>query len=57
MEATSTEAVALESVGFSVVVKVPLNEPKVPLTLLIMRWRTLKPTSLCEGSRAQVPTL
>ena len=33
---------------------VPEKSANVPLTLLI-RWRTLKPTSECEGSMDQVP--
>ena len=45
----------LESTGFAdVVVMVPEKSAKVPLTLLI-RWRTLKPTSECEASMDQVP--
>ena len=43
------------STGFAdAVVMVPENSAKVPRTLLI-RWRTVKPTSECEASMVQVP--
>ncbi len=37
--------------------KVALLMPKEPRTFEIIMWRTVKPTSLCEGSSSQVPGL
>ena len=36
-------------------VMVPSKVSKLPLTFDTIRWRTLKPTSECEGSMVQVP--
>ena len=41
--------------GFSGAMRVALLTPNVPRTFEIIMWRTLKVTSLCEGSRTQVP--
>ena len=48
-------ASTLESSGFSAMVMVPSKVLKVPLTLLTIRCRTLKPTSEWTGSMFQVP--
>ena len=45
---TSTE----DANGSSAITTVPETPEKRPLVLDTIRWRTLKPTSLCEGSRA-----
>ena len=55
IEATSADAVTVESRGFSAVTKVASKRSNLPFTLLIMRWRMLKPTSLCAVSTFQVP--
>lgn len=41
--------------GFSGAIRVALLTPKVPRTFEIIMWRTLKVTSLCDGSSTQVP--
>ncbi len=50
-----TVASTLASRGFSGATSVALLTPNVPRTFEIIMWRTLKVTSLCEGSRTQVP--
>lgn len=55
IEVTSTVASTLASRGFSGATSVALLTPNVPRTFEIIMWRTLKVTSLCEGSRTQVP--
>ena len=54
-EVTSTDASTLASSGFSGATSVALFTPKVPRTFEIIMWRTLKVTSLWDGSRTQVP--
>lgn len=46
IEAMSTVTSTRESCGFSAAVTVASNVSKTPLTLLMARWRTLKPISV-----------
>jgi len=55
IDAMSTVTVTLESRGFSAAITVASNDSNTPLTLLIARWRTLKPISVWSVSIVQVP--
>ena len=57
IEATCAFAVTVDSSGFSAVTKLASKFSNTPFTLLIIRWRMLKPTSLWVGSMVQVPAL
>ncbi len=59
-EPVSTEpswatAVTCESVTVSPTLTVPSNSLNWPRTLVTIRWRATKPSSLCAASTVQVP--
>ena len=54
-ELKSTSAVTELAAASVSTCTVPVKELKRPRTLDRPRWRTVKPTSLCAGSTAQVP--
>ena len=54
-EPRSTFASTFESSGFSATVTVPVKDVNRPRTLVIIRWRAVKPTMLWLGSTFQTP--